>query len=67
MRLYGYPEIRFNGNFSYDVELPLELEDCMVPKMIIQPIVENAIIHGLKERENGHIFINIYEERECSV
>lgn len=55
-------KIRFDGNFSYDVELPLELEDCMVPKMIIQPIVENAIIHGLKERENGHIFVNIYEE-----
>jgi len=57
-------KIRFDGNFSYDVELPLELEDCMVPKMIIQPIVENAIIHGLKERENGHIFLNIYEEEE---
>lgn len=57
-------KIRFDGNFTYDVELPLELEDCMVPKMIIQPIVENAIIHGLKERENGHIFLNIYEEQE---
>lgn len=57
-------KIRFDGNFSYDVELPLELEDCMVPKLIIQPIVENAIIHGLKERKNGHIFINIYEEKE---
>lgn len=57
-------KIRFDGNFSYDVELPLELEDCMVPKMIIQPIVENAIIHGLKERENGHIFLNIYEEEK---
>lgn len=57
-------KIRFDGNFSYDVELPLELEDCMVPKMIIQPIVENAIIHGLKERENGHIFLNVYEEEE---
>lgn len=55
-------KIRFDGNFSYDVELPFELEDCMVPKMIIQPIVENAIIHGLKEREQGHIFLNIYEE-----
>lgn len=57
-------KIRFDGNFTYDVELPIELEDCMVPKMIIQPIVENAIIHGLKERENGHIFLNIYEEKE---
>lgn len=57
-------KIRFNGNFSYDVELPLELEECMVPKMIVQPIVENAVIHGLKERENGHIFLNIYEETD---
>lgn len=55
-------KIRFDGNFSYDVELPLELEECRVPKMIIQPIVENAILHGLKEREDGHIFLNIYEE-----
>lgn len=57
-------KIRFDGNFAYDVELPLELEDCKVPKLIIQPIVENAIIHGLKEREHGHIFLNIYEEEE---
>lgn len=57
-------KIRFNGNFSYDVELPMELEECMVPKMIVQPIVENAIIHGLKERENGHVFLNVYEEEE---
>lgn len=57
-------KIRFDGIFSYDVELPMELEDCVVPKMIIQPIVENAIIHGLKERKNGHIFLNVYEEEK---
>lgn len=55
-------KIRFGGNFTYDVELPMELEDCKVPKLIVQPIVENALIHGLKEQEHGHIFSNVYEE-----
>lgn len=55
-------KIRFDGNFSYDVEIPAELEECMVPKLIVQPIVENAIIHGLRGRENGHIFVNAYAE-----
>ncbi|MDD7147649.1 MAG: sensor histidine kinase [Lachnospiraceae bacterium] len=55
-------KIRFDGNFSYDIEVPTELEDCIVPKLIVQPIVENAIIHGLKEREHGHIFVYVYEE-----
>lgn len=55
-------QIRFGDNFTYDVELPMELEECLVPKLIIQPIVENALIHGLKEKEDGEIFVNIYQE-----
>ncbi|MCR4587156.1 MAG: sensor histidine kinase [Lachnospiraceae bacterium] len=54
--------IRFSEGFSFDVEVPMELEDCIVPKLILQPIVENAIIHGMKDKENGHIFLNAYEE-----
>lgn len=57
-------QIRFGGNFTFDVELPMELEDCIVPKLIVQPIVENALIHGLKEQDKGHIFVNIYELHE---
>ena len=51
-------KIRFSGKFSYDAEVPMELEDVIVPKLILQPIVENAIVHGLKEREDGYIFLN---------
>ena len=54
-------KIRFPENFTFDAEVPLELEDAIVPKLILQPIVENAIVHGLKDREHGHIFLNAYE------
>lgn len=56
-------KLRFNGSFLLDVELPMELEDCIVPKLIIQPIVENAILHGLKDQEGGQIFLNVYEKQ----
>lgn len=55
-------KIRFPGEFSYDAEVPMELEDVIVPKLILQPIVENAIVHGLRDREDGYIFLNAYEQ-----
>lgn len=54
--------IRFSDKFSFDAEVPMELEDVIVPKLILQPIVENAIVHGLKDREDGYIFLNVYEQ-----
>lgn len=48
-------KIRLSGNFAFKVDLPGELEDCLVPKMILQPIVENAVLHGLDGVENGEI------------
>ncbi len=50
-------KIRFTGRFLYEVEIPYQLEDCLVPKMILQPLVENAILHGLDGCENGYICI----------
>ena len=41
-------KIRLSDQFAFLVSLPEELETCMVPKMILQPIVENAILHGLE-------------------
>lgn len=49
--------IRFSGRFQYVVNLPDTLADCMIPKLILQPIVENAIIHGLADKENGYVYI----------
>ena len=50
-------KIRFTGRFLYEEEIPYQLEDCLVPKMILQPLVENAILHGLDGYEHGYICI----------
>lgn len=47
--------IRLSDQFTFEVEIPEELLEFPVPKMILQPIVENAIIHGLTGVENSRI------------
>lgn len=53
--------IRLSGSFTFTLSLPESLEDCLVPKMILQPIVENAILHGIDGMENGAVAVNIAE------
>lgn len=50
-------KIRFEDKFELAIDIAEGLEDCLVPKLILQPIVENAIIHGLAERETGFVLI----------
>lgn len=45
--------IRFKGKISFDVSVPDELIQCKVPKLILQPIVENSIYHGIERRKDA--------------
>lgn len=53
--------LRFNNDFKYTLEVASELEEVPVevPVFIIQPFVENAIIHGLKPSEKEEKFLRI--------
>ncbi len=52
--------LRFNGKFKGDIHCPDEI-DCSshVPALVLQPIIENAIIHGLfPKRTGGSILVS---------
>lgn len=57
-------------NYSFDVEWNIEgIQECYVIKMILQPIVENAIYHGVRHLRNqrGIIQINVSTEKDSLV
>ena len=56
-------KIRLSDDFSFRQEIPEELYDCLVPKMILQPIVENAILHGLRDASGSVIRVRAAEEK----
>ncbi|MCJ8014294.1 sensor histidine kinase [Paenibacillus sp. KQZ6P-2] len=52
-------KIRFKNKFSYVIECEEDALACMTLKLILQPIVENAIYHGI-EKMSDEGFIRIY-------
>ncbi|MDY3919377.1 MAG: sensor histidine kinase, partial [Candidatus Limivivens sp.] len=51
-------QIRFEGRFTVRYDMSPDSYACLIPKMIIQPLVENAIVHGLeKSLKRGELLI----------
>lgn len=46
-------QMRYGEQLSYAIDVPRELLTCTVPKLILQPIVENALYHGVKLSETA--------------
>lgn len=49
-------QVRMGARLSYRLDLPAELRDAQVPTLLLQPLVENSIRHGLDPQlAGGHI------------
>ena len=46
-------QVRYEGRYELELELDEALGDCYMPKMILQPLIENAVGHGLAKRFSG--------------
>ena len=51
-------KLRFGNNLAILIDIPKSLYNCYIPKLILQPLIENAVIHGTsKISGNGIIAI----------
>ena len=67
MHLYlSLESMRFKGRFVYSIEMDekIDLEGIKVPSMILQPFVENSIIHGILPQQDleGKITVKVFEK-----
>lgn len=48
-------KMRLGDKLNYEILVPDQLMDFVIPKMILQPLVENAVIHGVGETDHGGV------------
>lgn len=55
-------EFRYGGHFSVIYDIDPKISNCMVPHLLLQPLVENALMHGLDMKaEEGIITVSARE------
>ncbi len=42
--------VRFNNGITIACSLPEELKEARIPRLLLQPLVENAVLHGIRPR-----------------
>ena len=46
-------KIRFKDRLEYEINIPDEMQQYRIPNMILQPLVENALLHGITPKCDG--------------
>jgi len=60
-------QIRMGGRLQIQVDLPQALSNVLMPPMLIQPLVENALKHGLEPKIEGGLISLVAQQREGMV
>ena len=70
-RLRDYLElmaVRMGPRLAFSLSLPVELAQLQVPTLLLQPLVENSIRHGLEPKvEGGSVTVTARREQACIV
>ena len=67
VRDYMYIQhMRFGDRLKFQIDCDREHEETIVPTFTFQPLIENAIIHGLsKKEEGGRIHVRVWENEDA--
>ena len=61
-------KMRYKNKFTYSINLPEELKNLRTMKLLMQPIIENAIYHGIANiPDEGRIQISVYRKEDTLV
>jgi len=52
---------RYGDRLSYSIDIPEEVENIVIPKLIIQPLIENAVKYGTEGRTNLHVTLSAFK------
>lgn len=64
VKFYVYlQQMRFEDKFFVDIQVEPSLYNNLIPRFCIQPLVENAIVHGLEQKKGfGRLCVNIIRQ-----
>ena len=54
--------LRFQGTVTFSLRMEDHLENIDVPALMLQPLIENAVQHGVRDKENGIVSVEIRTE-----
>lgn len=61
-------ETRFNDRIKFNISVDQTLNKVEIPGMILQPLIENAFVHGIEcKEEGGEINVFVYKEDEFCI
>jgi two-component system, sensor histidine kinase YesM len=57
---------RYDIDFKFIVEIPDDVRELKIPRLILQPLVENSLLHGIALKElSGTIKVEFEKENDC--
>ena len=57
-------KLRYGDRITFIVQSPEDLMEFRLPKLVIQPLVENAIIHGVENIEQGIVVLDVQKMKD---
>ncbi|MCR5671785.1 MAG: histidine kinase [Butyrivibrio sp.] len=60
-------QIRFNKRFAYNINVAEDIRECLIPKLLLQPLLENAVKYGFGEKEKLTVNISGYQIKESLI
>ena len=60
--------MRFGSRIRYDCRIEVDGSAVRIPAFTLQPLVENAIVHGIaKKEQGGKVFLKVWKKGEMLV